>query len=172
MGGWGLATIRGDDKILGNILEEIRNHPSVGGIKVQSREPGIASFIVDVVQCRACEALIKSKAFMVFPVHIHRGRMKWLIITDENRTIGKISKELEAYGCDVQVERITALGGKGVLTDRQEQVIQEALTHGYFDYPRRIDSEELAEKLGISVSTLSEVMRAAQRRIFTQYAQV
>jgi predicted DNA binding protein len=170
-GGWGLATIRGDERILDNILAEIRNHPSVGGIKIQSREAGLVSFMVDVVRCKACEALIKSKAFMIFPVHIHKGRMKWLIITDDNRTIGKISKELEAYGCDLHVERITAFEGKGVLTSRQESVIQEALANGYFDYPRRTDSEELAERLGISVSTLSEIMRAAQRRVFAEYMQ-
>lgn len=170
-GGWGLATIRGDESILDAILGEIRNHPSVGGIKVQSREPGLVSLIVDVVRCRACEVLMKAKAFMVFPVHIHKGRMRWLIVTDDNRTIGKISKELEDHGCDLHTERITALDEKGILTSRQERVIQEALTNGFFDYPRKTDSEELAEKLGISVSTLSEILRAAQRRIFAEYLQ-
>jgi hypothetical protein len=40
---------------------------------------------------------------------------------------------------------------------------------GYFDYPRRTGTENLAKKLDISMSTLSEVLRAAQRRIFAEY---
>lgn len=167
--GWGLATIAGDDNTFDQILDEVRHHPSVGAVKIKDRKEGSLSFIVDVVRCKACEALIRSKAFMVFPVDICKGRMKWLLITDNNRTIGKISDGLEEFGCDVKIERVTTLGGKGILTERQEEIIRVAFSWGYFDYPRRTGTEKLAKKLGISVSTLSEVLRAAQRRILAQY---
>jgi len=167
--GWGLATITGDDKLFDQILDEVRHHPSVGAVKVKDRGEGSLSLIVDVVRCKACEALTRSKAFMVFPVDIYKGRMKWLLITDNNKTIGTISDRLEEFGCDVKIERVTALGGKGILTERQEEVIRVAFSSGYFDYPRRTGSENLARKLGISASTLSEVLRAAQRRILAQY---
>ncbi len=168
-GGWGFATARGNDEMLDKALEEMRHHPSVGDIKIKSREHGFVSFIVDVVKCKACEVLMKSKAFMVFPVDIHKGRMKWLIITDDNKTMGKVYNGLEKYGCNVKIERVTSLGGKGILTKRQEEVIREALLSGYFDYPKKTDSMNLANKLGISTSTLSEIIRAAQRRVFAEY---
>ncbi|HEV2137918.1 MAG TPA: helix-turn-helix domain-containing protein [Nitrososphaerales archaeon] len=168
-GGWGLVTIRGDEPLLDGIIDEIRRHPSVGRIKLQSREDGIAVFTVDVVRCKACEALIRSKSFMVFPVEIRKGRMKWLLITDNNRSIGTLIDQLAKHQCDVRIERVTPLSDKGVLTGRQEEVIRKAFSLGYFDYPRRTDSMMLAKELGVSVSTLSEVMRAAQRRIFAEY---
>ena len=167
--GWGLVTIKSDDKTLDKILEEIKNHKSVGGVELKTREKGSISFIVDVVRCKPCEMLIKSKAFMVFPVEIKKGRMKWLLITDDNRTIGKISDKLEEEGYDVKIERITAFEGKNILTERQEEVIREAFSSGYFDYPKRTGSQKLANRLGISVSTLSEIMRAAHRRILAEY---
>ena len=167
--GWGLVTITGDDTILDKILEEIKDHPSVGGVEIKTREQGFVSFLIDIVQCKACELLIKSKAFMVFPVDIQNGRMKWLLITDDNRTIGKIYDELEEEGYDIQIERVTAFGGKRILTDRQEEVVSTAFSSGYFDYPKKTGSLKLANKLGISVSTLSEIMRAAQRRILAEY---
>jgi predicted DNA binding protein len=167
--GWGLVTIKGDDRILDTILDKIRNHQSVGGVQVKTREQGLISFLVDVVQCKACEMLIKSKAFMVFPVDIQQGRMKWLLITDDNRTIGKIYDELAEAGYDVKIERVTAFGGKRILTDRQEEIIRTAFSSGYFDYPKTTGSSKLAGRLGISVSTLSEIMRAAQRRILAEY---
>lgn len=167
--GWGMVTIRGEDATIDKMVEEIRGHPSVGKVQVKNRQPGFASLLVDVVQCRACKVLITSKAFMVYPVDLRKGRMKWLLITDTNRTVGKLSEALEKVDCDVQIDRITPLGEKGVLTDRQEEIIQAAFASGYFDFPRKIGSIKLAEKLGVSVSTLSEVMRAAQRRIFAEY---
>ena len=167
--GWGLVTIKGDDTILDIILDEIKAHPSVGGVEIKAREQGYISFIIDIMRCKACEILVKSKAFMVFPVDIHNGRMKWLLITDDNRTLGNIYDELTQKGYDIQIERVTAFGGKRILTDRQEEIISTAFSSGYFDYPKKTGSAKLANKLGISVSTLSEIMRAAQRRIFAEY---
>ncbi|MFX0200157.1 MAG: helix-turn-helix domain-containing protein [Candidatus Hodarchaeota archaeon] len=162
-------TIKGEEETLNKVLEEIGKHPSVGRVEVKTRHPGFVSFLVDVKRCKACEVLIKSKAFMVFPVDIQKGRMKWLLITDENRTVGEISDALEKLGCETKIEKLIVLGEKGILTERQEEIIRLAFSSGYFDYPKRIGSLKLASKLGISVSTLSEVLRAAQRRIFSEY---
>lgn len=167
--GWGLVTIKGENKILDKIFEEIRNHQSVGGVEVKTREQDYVTFLVDVVRCKACEMLIRSKAFMVFPVDIQKGRMKWLLITDDNRTIGKIHDELIQEGYDVKLEKVTAFCEKKILTERQEEVIRVAFWSGYFEYPKRIGSSKLASRLGISISTLSEIMRAAQRRILAEY---
>lgn len=167
--GWGIVTIRGNDSTIDKMVEEIKVHPSVGKVQVKDRKLGVVSLLVDVVRCRACKVLITSKAFMVYPVDIRKGRMKWLLITDTNKTVGKLSEALQQVDCDVKIDRITPLGDKGVLTDRQEEIIQAAFASGYFDFPRKIGSPKLAKQLGVSVSTLSEVMRAAQRRIFAEY---
>ena len=167
--GWGNVTIKGDEEILNKAIEEIREHPSVGNVTIKTRQPGSATFIVDVVKCKACEVLMRAKAFMVFPVSIHKGRMKWLLMTEDNPTVGKIVDDLEKCDCDVCIERITPFEGKGILTERQEEVVRVAFASGFFDFPRKTASVELARKLGISVSTLSEIMRATQRRIFSEY---
>jgi predicted DNA binding protein len=167
--GWGLATIKGNEQILDDIIKEVTLHPSVGSVKMKTRQPGSASFLVDVVGCKACEVLLRSKAFMVFPVHIHKGRMKWLIITDSNVTVGQIAKKLEEHQCDIKIERITPLREQGMLTERQEHIIRKAFESGYFACPRKTDATNLAKELKISASTLSEVIRAAQRRIFAAY---
>jgi len=125
--------------------------------------------VVDVVRCRACKALADSKAFMVFPVSIKKGRMRWVIVTDDNPTLGEISDALRSYGCDVDITSVVRVEQKKLLTDRQEEVIETAFERGYFDYPKKIGSKGLADHFGISVSTISEIMRAAQRRILHQY---
>src|SRR5512136_2414375 len=53
--GWDTVTMKCDDKTLNSAIEEIRGNPSVGGGTIKTRQPGSATFIVDVVKCKACE---------------------------------------------------------------------------------------------------------------------
>jgi predicted DNA binding protein len=166
--GWGLVTLKGKDSVIDEALALIRDHPSVGGVEVISRGDRSATIVVDVVHCPACEVLITSRSFLVFPVEIHKGWMKWLLITD-NETLVEVIEGLGELGIENRVDRLTPLGGKGVLTDRQEEVIRKAFSLGYFDFPRGKDSYEVAKEVGVSISTLSEILRAAERRIFSEY---
>jgi predicted DNA binding protein len=50
-------------------------------------------------------------------------------------------------------------------TARQEQIIRKAFELGYYDYPRRIRQKQLANACGIGSSTLSELLRRAERNI-------
>ena len=55
---------------------------------------------------------------------------------------------------------------RGKLTDRQSEVLRTAYREGYFERPREANATELAEKLGISQSTFTEHLVAAQRKLF------
>jgi len=52
------------------------------------------------------------------------------------------------------------------LTDRQRTVLETAYFAGFFEWPRASSGEELADTLGISAPTLSEHLRAAERKVF------
>ncbi len=54
---------------------------------------------------------------------------------------------------------------RGRLTDRQLEVLETAHRLGYFDCPRAANATEVAATLGIDPSTLSEHLRAAQRKL-------
>jgi len=164
--GWCLVEIKGEDGLLDTVLDEIRAHPSVGNVKLQSREIGKAAIMVDIRRCEACKALTLSRYLLTYPVEIKNGYMTWLMVTDSNRTLGKICKKLEDMGCSVKILESAPLNAeKRLLTERQEEVIRVAFENGYFDKPKRNDSHAVAAKLGISSATFSEIVRAAQRRI-------
>lgn len=58
-------------------------------------------------------------------------------------------------------------GADSPLTDRQREVVTEALTRGYYDWPREITNEGLAEQLGISRATLHEHLRKAEHALLS-----
>lgn len=51
------------------------------------------------------------------------------------------------------------------LTDRQFEVLQAAYYGGYFDWPRRESSVDLADSLNIAQPTFSRHLRAAERKL-------
>lgn len=53
------------------------------------------------------------------------------------------------------------------LTERQHEVATEALSRGYYDWPRKITNEKLAEELEISRATLHEHLRKAERTVLS-----
>jgi len=58
------------------------------------------------------------------------------------------------------------------LTERQEQVLGTALVQGYFEFPRRISLTGLSELVGVRPSTLSEILRGAERRVLESTVRV
>jgi predicted DNA binding protein len=54
------------------------------------------------------------------------------------------------------------------LTEKQRVVIVSAFEHGYYETPRRINSQELAKKFNLKSSTLVEHRRKAEQRLLTQ----
>lgn len=75
---------------------------------------------------------------------------------------------------DFHLRRLTRLEapappGDG-LTDRQREALRTAYDMGYFDIPRRTSLEELASKLDISASSVSERLRRAQTQLIEETA--
>jgi PAS domain S-box-containing protein len=54
------------------------------------------------------------------------------------------------------------------LTDRQETALRTAYLGGFFDWPREVDGNDLAEAMDISRPTYHQHLRAAQAKVFEE----
>lgn len=56
------------------------------------------------------------------------------------------------------------------LTEKQLSALADAFSQGYFDEPKQVDMDHLAERAGVSRSTYSEHLRKAEARIISNIA--
>ncbi|BFI75569.1 helix-turn-helix domain-containing protein [Sulfurisphaera ohwakuensis] len=93
----------------------------------------------------------------------------WTVIVDGYHELKRLLKEFVDNKIDVKVLKVVKAKSDATITARQEQIIKIALEAGYFDFPRRITLNQLAEKLNISSSTLAEILRRAEKNIIEAY---
>ncbi len=55
------------------------------------------------------------------------------------------------------------------LTDRQQAALRAAQLNGYFEWPRPVDGEEIAETMGITRQTFHQHLRAAEQKLVEAY---
>ncbi|MFC6962267.1 helix-turn-helix domain-containing protein [Halocatena marina] len=54
------------------------------------------------------------------------------------------------------------------LTDKQYRALSTAFTQGYYDSPRRLSTQELADEFGISAAAASDLLRRAEFQLISQ----
>jgi hypothetical protein len=89
----------------------------------------------------------------------------WKFIARKASDLRQILTGLKREGIQVRLEDISALERRPTLTGRQKEIMATALSHGFFEFPRRISLTQLSELVGVKPSTLSEILRSAERRI-------
>lgn len=55
----------------------------------------------------------------------------------------------------------------GLLTPRQHEALLLAYVNGFYDWPREITGEELADEMGVSPPTFHEHLRSAERKLLS-----
>jgi predicted DNA binding protein len=128
----------------------------------------LASFQTD--GCNVCNTMLSQGAFLISGKHLGGYRMVYEFIVPGHEVFKRIMSTLESLGFKPKILGLTKHEHKeGVLTEREEDVLWLALKMGYFNYPRKTSTKELARTLGIVPSTLSEITRSGVRKLLEKY---
>lgn len=171
---------------MGSKYEDIRrflgywaDHRAVLRLRLVDRAAGAVVFKVALKSEVAwvTKAILDNNGYFSTSIPVAGGIENWRVfIEDENKTT--LLSQLDKVGA-LRVDQISRLklstDGRlampspvSNLTSRQLRVLRVAVDGGYFESPRRIDSRELAKKIGIAQSTFLEHLRKAETKILRQ----
>lgn len=159
----GNSIIEIQDYHIKDVINSVRTHPSVHDFTLLKQEENKVRFNIKTKDPYLLYALIKCGVLVKFPVHVRNGFAYWRLISsreniDKLLTIfeqRKINYELlrigtSPYILDEEKERLTL---------DESKVLEAAIEQGFFEIPRLISLEELANHLGKSKSALSVMLR-------------
>lgn len=106
------------------------------------------------------------------PIGIGDGKIKISFIGNEMQ-VKEFMEKIDAIGIHYKVVLLADVNFSPIsplsqLTEKQRQVLIKAYKLGYYDIPRKITTEELAQQLGLVDSTVVEHLRKAEQRLITQ----
>ena len=152
-------------------VKQVKNPPAeLKVLASKGKSQAKSSIWLESEGCGVCHTILSSDAFLVSGKSITDYTIMYSFMVPSFEAYKKIVSSLESAGLKVNVLKMGKFEPKvGVLTERQERIFWLALKGGFFDYPRKIDTVELAAKLRISPSTLSEITRRGMRRLLENY---
>ncbi|RLI82267.1 bacterio-opsin activator [Archaeoglobales archaeon] len=150
------------------IEDIIENLPSYcEGISVSSKE---AKVLVKEHTCLLAHSIIASGC-LITKANLDGRKIIWNVVCDYDSFL-RLMRNLEETEVEFEIlykGRPIESGRKSKITYREEEILKIALEKGFFDFPKQIKLEELAEIFGIAPSTLSEILRRGQKKVLKNY---
>lgn len=148
---------------IASIIKFIKTHPSVHEFNVVEQKDNRIKINVKTKDPYLLYAIIKCGVLINFPINIREGYAYWKLIASRDR-IDQLLTLFEQKNIKFDLLRIGKapydLGKEeNKLTLEESRVLDQAIKEGFFEVPRKISLEALANKLGKSKSALSVMLR-------------
>ena len=146
-----------------SIIKEIRNHESVFEFSILEKEENKVKINVKTKDPYLLYGVIKFGVLVNFPVKVKEGYAYWKLISTRKR-IDELLTLFENKGIDFALLRIgnspyEIEDHSSKLSFEEDKILEKAINSGFFEVPRKISLEELANELGKSKSALSVMLR-------------
>ena len=168
-----LVEVTADPDLLKEIVSDVKESPLVKEAYIVETKRGrlVGSLLTESVFCgmvmssnafcRTCPFQSKAKP---------DGTTEWTVAFTGREALTELLERLKGEQVDVKILRLTSVANVESLTSHQRSIVEVALEEGYFDYPRKVTLRALAKKVGVSASTVSEVLRRAEKKILSTYS--
>ena len=160
-----LLELRGTEQSNRAATTEIRKTEGVRQVVEGERVVETTPLLVVLDRPAICRA--SSDAAIVClecPLNSDTQPSSWRFIVRKTSDFRQILAKLSSEGIEARIEDVAPLERRATLTGRQKEIMATAVAQGYFEFPRRISLTGLSELVGVKPSTLSELLRSAERR--------
>lgn len=154
-----------------NEVKKVKNPPiELRELGFSSKREAKVSIWLESKGCEVCNTILSCDAFLVSGKSVESSKIMYSFMVPDFEAYQKIVSTLESAGFRVTVLKMRKFEPQRVfLTVKQEKIFWLAFKGGFFEYPRKINMVKLATKLGISPSTLSEIIRRGMRRLLEHH---
>ena len=158
-----------DKKEFENFLKHLKKYRMIREIKVISIYESYA--LVKTVwtnKSSSYDSVLRNNCLYTSPVTQKDGYEVYEIITENPKKLVKIIEKLDEIGEAklFSVGRITPESHPFKLTEKQANAIQIAISHNFYDWPRKVSLEEISAMVGMKRRTFQENLRKAESKIF------
>ncbi|MDG6985938.1 MAG: helix-turn-helix domain-containing protein [Nitrososphaerota archaeon] len=163
-----LLELRGEEEAVRAATSQIRRTSGVRQVVEGEKDSDTSPLLVVMDRPMICRASNDSAIVCLeCPLNSETRPASWRFITRKASDFRQILAYLESEGIETKIEDIAPLERKPALTGRQKEILATAIARGYFEFPRKISLTGLSGLVGVKPSTLSEILRSAERRIMT-----
>jgi predicted DNA binding protein len=153
-----------------SIVRELGKLPDVVGTDVAVIGANRIVGAVTSNDCTVCSVIMESNlGYFIGPAVTGEDCKIIYKIFMSGDGIPRFLQALHVRGVDYKVSEISKLTPTRALTSKQEKVLKTALELGYYEYPKRASTDDLSKALGVATSTISEILRRAERKIISEY---
>jgi predicted DNA binding protein len=162
--------ISSDTTSADEITDDLKNSSNVQASDLAKVSPNSVIWAVTSKGCGVCSALVENNSnCFIAPAQTGEDcKMSYKLFLSGQGLLTLLQK-LHQRGIIYKISDVSPLSTKKKMTSRQEKVLRSALELGYYEYPKRINTEELANILKIRSSTLSEILRRAEKSVVSGY---
>ncbi len=173
--GRGLSTVvASSNSSVSNIdefLEYLQGHSSIEEITVFDKHDDSIEMSLTIARKGGgfLKPLLKAKVTPQTPFTVRDGWVEWEFVTDHNH-VKELVKALKKSGLPHRIHSLSKEAESRLLTIRQREIFDLAVSSGYYETPRRITLTGLAESAGVSKSTLCEMIHLIEKHIIDEFA--
>ncbi|MFG1390296.1 helix-turn-helix domain-containing protein [Acidiplasma sp.] len=135
-----------------------RNFINVGKNKIWAEGPS----------CTACHFMATADVEILSNKSLGSDYVLYRILVSNRAKLRELEEKMDEAGLDPEIIDIT-YSNDLELTYREKDIIKKLFDYGYFELDRKKSLTEIAASLGISTTTLSEIMRVALKKIVKTY---
>lgn len=143
-------------------VDRLRAQPGAREVSILESSPRRARVRLKVPTCPLAQAALSSGALPRFPVEARSGADLWPLVGEPTQNAAFVA-EMRRRGVGVEVLASREHRSRWAMTRRQRDLLEVAIAQGYYEVPRRVTLTELARRLGVAKSTLSEALARGER---------
>jgi len=137
-------------------------------VRVVDRRSGLL-WVENPMPCSFCRALSSLKGLPLALNLDSTGAPVYRVIMPSKTALTRLISRLKANHLEPELLKAAGRPRIARLTRGQVRALIVAYEYGFFDYPKRVTLERLAQILGVKPATLDETLRRAVKKLVEEY---